>query len=75
LHYTINGRQYDNAANNITLVNPILTDTIVASTVLLTEVQPFMPQAQGTADSFLFASLDNPDGRALPITWPMALPG
>ena len=51
---TNNGRQYANAANNITHVNPISTATIVASAVLITDATPFIPQAQGINGEFIF---------------------
>lgn len=61
------GRLYANAANTITHINPSSTATIVASTVLITDTQPFIPQAQGIKAVFIFEIRDNPAGNGIPI--------
>ena len=65
--WTINGKEYANAANNITHVNPISTATIVARAVLMTDTHPFIPHAQGIKAAFTFEICDRPAGKGIPM--------
>ena len=54
-------------AISITMLNPKEIANTVAKTVLITEAQPFIPQAQGIRGEAVIETSFNPEGKGIPI--------
>ena len=57
---------YNATASRMTIVNPKDIASIVASTGLITEAQPLIPQAQGTISGSLDETCAKPKGNGIP---------